>query len=480
MESLFITLTLLSQGLGFSTLGRKTISKQTPMYRRPRTALGYAQERDTSVPSFFLPNHDGHSHTNKKQTRLSKYDIAWNERYGELHQFYREHGHSDVLHSYVDKQLSRWVSNQRQNQKQERQSMTKERVQKLDQLNFKWEVRRTWDSHFTELETYCKRFNNGGIDGRRNSVRNYDGKYTHLVRFLAAQRRQYKLREMGEQSSLTDERLVALSSLGFEFNRTEVLDKTWNTQYQELKRFQEDNGHQCIPSKSQLWRWMDTQRIAYRNWKRGNYSPMTEERIRLLNEIEFIWNPSETRWNARLNELKAFIAENGHVQHCNEPSSAKLLKWLHEQRQLYHHGVLNDNHLESLQTLGIDLHSNAHSVTSKIAKKKRTKIPWEEHYRQLKEYAFVNGSCLVPQQYPPNPTLGQFVKAQRRQFKLKTKGLRSSLTQERLEKLNSIGFVWDAHGYSGHLAIAAWSDAIGKTTFSLEHGAVRKHWAVSP
>ena len=51
---------------------------------------------------------------------------------------------------------------------------------------------------------------------------------------------------------------------------------------------------------------------------------------------------------------------------------------------------------------------------------------------------------MVPQRYQDNPPLGTWVHTQRRQYKLLTEGKKSSMTQEKIDSLNEVGFIWAA------------------------------------
>jgi hypothetical protein len=67
---------------------------------------------------------------------------------------------------------------------------------------------------------------------------------------------------------------------------------------------------------------------------------------------------------------------------------------------------------------------------------------WEGRFEDLCQYKEKHGHCVVPQQYP---VLGQWVKRQRQEYTLMQDGTPSSkikLTEERLAKLNAIGFVF--------------------------------------
>ncbi|CAB9524031.1 helicase [Seminavis robusta] len=69
---------------------------------------------------------------------------------------------------------------------------------------------------------------------------------------------------------------------------------------------------------------------------------------------------------------------------------------------------------------------------------------WEKHYSDLIAYKAENGDCLVPRGYKRNPTLAHWVKRMRHEGnKFKRDPSSVSMTAEQLQKLESIGFVWE-------------------------------------
>ena len=62
-------------------------------------------------------------------------------------------------------------------------------------------------------------------------------------------------------------------------------------------------------------------------------------------------------------------------------------------------------------------------------------------YQELKEYKARTGDCNVPMR-KGQPQLGEWVGQQRKAYKLKKEGKQSAMTEERMEKLNKIGFTW--------------------------------------
>lgn len=70
---------------------------------------------------------------------------------------------------------------------------------------------------------------------------------------------------------------------------------------------------------------------------------------------------------------------------------------------------------------------------------------WSEKFEELIEFRNTYGHCLVPNSFHENPTLAQWVKRQRYQYKLKQEGKRSTVSDERVTVLEDIGFIWDSH-----------------------------------
>jgi len=64
---------------------------------------------------------------------------------------------------------------------------------------------------------------------------------------------------------------------------------------------------------------------------------------------------------------------------------------------------------------------------------------WEDMFNKLMAYKVNHGDCNVPQKWKP---LGSWVNRQRKQYKKKQNGEKVSLSDQRVEKLEAIGFSW--------------------------------------
>ena len=75
---------------------------------------------------------------------------------------------------------------------------------------------------------------------------------------------------------------------------------------------------------------------------------------------------------------------------------------------------------------------------------KKLEEQWQRRLKELKAYKKQHGDCLVPQNYKHKEKLGNWVSTQRYEYKKWLNREYSRLTQERIDQLNEIDFVWDA------------------------------------
>merc|ERR1712238_196402 len=68
---------------------------------------------------------------------------------------------------------------------------------------------------------------------------------------------------------------------------------------------------------------------------------------------------------------------------------------------------------------------------------------WMARFLELAEFKKKHGHTKVPHNFPDSPKLAEWQKFQRQQYKKYEKGQESSLTQDRVDRLNKLGFIWD-------------------------------------
>jgi len=124
------------------------------------------------------------------------------------------------------------------------------------------------------------------------------------------------------------------------FAEEESLGAQWNEQYNELVKFQRENGHCNVPSKFtrniRLAQWVKRQRYQYKTKMEGKLSPLSDERQAALNDLGFIWDAHSNTWDERFAELALYKRQLGH---CNVPTTYPqnqgLAVWVKSQRRHY-------------------------------------------------------------------------------------------------------------------------------------------------
>eukprot|EP00586_Coscinodiscus_wailesii_P020059 CAMPEP_0172490720 /NCGR_PEP_ID=MMETSP1066-20121228/21250_1 /TAXON_ID=671091 /ORGANISM="Coscinodiscus wailesii, Strain CCMP2513" /LENGTH=145 /DNA_ID=CAMNT_0013259333 /DNA_START=590 /DNA_END=1027 /DNA_ORIENTATION=+ len=116
-----------------------------------------------------------------------------------------------------------------------------------------------------------------------------------LANWVNFQRKQYNYMKQGKSSTMTAKRAMLLDDVGFTWNMYGDNSQIWMNNYNELKRFKDQEGHCIIPVKFDknpiLGTWVATQRQHYKFMIQGKASIMTKDRAQLLNDIDFVWNP---------------------------------------------------------------------------------------------------------------------------------------------------------------------------------------------
>jgi hypothetical protein len=149
------------------------------------------------------------------------------------------------------------------------------------------------------------------------------------------------------------------------------------------------------------------------------------------------FRPYQTElWKAKFAELMEFKQQKGHccVPNAFETNPA-LACWVKRQRHQYKlkiegkESTVTDERFVVLDEHGFiwDSHGAA----------------WQQRWNELAEYTELHGNCNVPTNHASNPQLATWIKCQRRQYKLYSEGKANTMTPERLDGLESIGFEWE-------------------------------------
>jgi len=146
----------------------------------------------------------------------------------------------------------------------------------------------------------------------------------------------------------------------------------------------------------------------------------------------------DVKWMSMLELLKEYQSSHGD---CIVPRgyapNPKLASWVAEQRKQYK--LLRDGKPSNITAERVGLLQSIGFAWN------AQEAAWTRHFSDLQNYKARYGDCLVPLSYADRPQLGLWVKEQRRHYMLLVQGRKSHMTDDRIAKLESIGFVWDSH-----------------------------------
>ena len=149
----------------------------------------------------------------------------------------------------------------------------------------------TWYEIFNELIEYCE------IHGHCNVPQKYD-ENPRLGIWVNKQRMEKKHMDDQKKSSMTQTKIDNLESIGFKWAQRKG-QHAWIRKYIELRMYYEQYGDCEVPTKYKanpsLGRWISSQRSEYKRFLRGISKHMTQERVDLLNALEFTWDATKSK-----------------------------------------------------------------------------------------------------------------------------------------------------------------------------------------
>ena len=241
-------------------------------------------------------NNNNNSSSNNSSSSNNNKQVTWDQRLQDLKAYREVHGHCNVPQRWKeDKGLGVWIKTQRSNYRRLKEgkptSLCPDRIHALTSLGFEWELGGhyeviAWEDRLEDLKEFKKVHGHCNVPQRWKENRG-------LGVWIKTQRSYYRKFKQGmSSSSLTADRVQALSDLGFEWEIGKISeDSTWMQKLEALKKFKQKHGHCNVPQRYKedrsLGHWIKSQRSYFRLWKEGKPSRMTPSRIHELSLIGF-------------------------------------------------------------------------------------------------------------------------------------------------------------------------------------------------
>ena len=256
-------------------------------------------------------------------------EAAWLEKLYLLRSFRTKNGHTNVTVSdHCHQLLSQWIGTQRKQYKlkhdKKPSALTDEREASLNKIGFVWDSRQAaWTKKLELLKQYKTEHGDTNVPYNHKRL----GTWIHTLR------KQFKDKQQGKRTQMTDEREAALNEIGFSAgSRNKAV---WAKKFKMLKQYKALNGNVDVPRHhADLGKWVSRQRNDYRLKKEGNQTALSDERENDLNSICFIWNYQEATWTEKFEWLKKYKAVQGTALQISPPNNV-LRRWVAVQRRQY-------------------------------------------------------------------------------------------------------------------------------------------------
>ena len=217
------------------------------------------------------------------------------------------------------------------------------------------------------------------------------------------------------EAKLSPERLAKLERFVWD-----ALDAFWDEGFTHLQQYVAEHGHAKVPATHKfdgfrLGQWVGVQR--------KNKDQLSPERLAKLESRGFVWDVLGAAWDQGFAHLQQYVAEHGHtrVPATHKVDGFRLGQWVSTQRK--NTDQLSAERVARLESLGFIWDPSG--------------AAWDEGFAYLEQYVAEHGHARVLQRtVVEGYRLGGWVSNQRAN--------KDQLSPERLAKLDSLGFIWDA------------------------------------
>ena len=252
------------------------------------------------------------------------------------------HAFPDGNTSYEGVLIGKWANQQRTLNNQGK--LSKNRVDKLNSIDFPWDVNEaSWQTFYEELKSIVESL------GHFPKKSEFGSDKTSLYRWVTTQKNKYR------NGTLEEDKAQKLIAIGCEI--TKGMAEYWQDNCDRLGEFVKQHGRfpnyadvKSDPELKVLYVWANSQRTArYRG-------QLSEERIAMLDSIGFTWDKHEEEWLNAFNRLRSYFKEFGSLPGINEVVDGyKLGKWYKSQVVLYLAGNMQAHRVERFKEAGIPL-----------------------------------------------------------------------------------------------------------------------------
>ncbi|WP_445725593.1 Helicase associated domain protein [Flavobacterium sp.] len=400
---------------------------------------------------------DWKSETSREVTDI---DEIWWSSFEKLVDYHKKHGNCDVPAKYSeDRPFGTWVVTQRRNLKIN--NISQDRIDLLNELNFKWKGRGGVFEKFIErLEEFKSKYGHTMVQTGSEDFPKL-AKWTNRYRTIL---NNGVVKEDGSvkhsAGTLTKQQINKLFELGFKKSAGRL---DWEGHYNELKTYFEQHGHSSPKQSDDL----DLYHWCYR--VREKQDDLTKNKKELLEKINFNFKSKkslgklgskrkETKknkkntiveptinsinkkiddlWMVNLYKLEDYYKSNNTFHIPNYKKDLMPLRsWLQYQKNIFKKNKLDNNKIKLLKSIGFSFDLNYRG--NKFIDPVKSEVEWDEKFEDLKNFNIKYKTFLIPNNEIQFNSLKTWIQEQKRQYKL------GNLSSEIINRLLEIGYSFD-------------------------------------
>ena len=379
--------------------------------------------------------------TEERIAALDKLGMVWEVHDFLFEKFYfacvryvQEHGDLDVPATYVDSEgvrLGTWITRMRAYYKDNNPALSDDEIERLEALGMIWENKyeRLWNTGYEELKKYIEKFGSANVPVAYISESGYK-----LGAWYSDQLYSYG-------KGLSQKRIRKLTELGVELERKDP----WEEKYLLAKAYFEEHGSLSMPSDytvNGIWlcKWLSEQRMTGEGKRKRNLTDEQRSKLEALG-MQFGKLSKDIAWEMQYEAAKDYFTGHGDLdipKNYVTKDGKYLRAWVNRQRKAYSCGKLDKRQIELLSHIGMVFEFDD---------------PFEIGFAHAKAYFDEHGSLDVPSEYicEDNYRLGNWISNIRSARKRTNRG---SLFPENIDRLNTIGMIWDKREYMWELGYA--------------------------
>lgn len=357
----------------------------------------------------------------------------WDTKYSLAKKYYEHYGHLNIPHEFktingidYDEKgvaLGYWLHSKRLR----KDKLSSARIKQLESIGMVWDVYdNIWKKNYELVRKYYEHYGHLNIpnDFKTTNGVDYDEKGINISTWVGAQK--YK------KDQLTEDKIEQLEKIGIVWD---VYEESWNTYYELAKKYYEINGNLRVPPDFEI----EGKKLG--SWIiRNRQNELSEEKINKLNEIGMIWDARQDSWDTNYALAKKYYEHYGHLNMKvkfktsngidHDEKGVALGNWIFHLRQ--RKNELSEERIKQLENIGMiwDVYEESWDANYKLAK------AFYEHNGHLRiRNDFISSDGIKYDE--KGIKLGFWISDQRQALR------KGNLQEEKIEKLNSIGMVWD-------------------------------------